>query len=250
MNFQSPFEPGSGKKGIVARARPNAIRVAMYPAAGMLVLGLFGLIASPSSGAALAILWALVLGSAAILLGIVFLVRGVPGELEAQYAQHLSEITERFEKLSARDWVTGLLTPVEFQGVLKAEIARSKRYDRSAAVIVIVPDRKAIEGMNRQEGAAEAIARYLAGALTDSLRETDVLGRRDESLSVLALLPETDAAGAGIVGDRIVASFAGRAIVLPDGDERSIPVSVAIANYPEDGQEAVALLQRAAARLA
>ncbi len=119
MQYQSPFEPSPGKDGIIARARPTAIRTAMYPAAGMLVLGLFGLIGNPSSGAVLAVLWALVLGSAAILLGIVYLVRGVPKELEEQYEQHLREITKRFEKLSARDWVTGLLTPTEFLGVLK-----------------------------------------------------------------------------------------------------------------------------------
>ncbi len=103
--------------------------------------------------------------------------------------------------------------------------------------------------MNDREGAPEAIARYLAAALTDALRETDVLGRRDEGLSVLALLPETDAAGAGIAGDRIVSSFAKRTVVLPDGDERVIPVSVAIANYPGDGEDAEALLQRASARI-
>ena len=254
MQHQSPFEPGSGnisleKKGLIARARPTLISIAMYPAAAMLVLGLFGLITNPSSSVVLGVLWALVLGSAAILLGIVFLVRGVPRELEEQYEQHLQEITERFVSMSARDWITGLLTPTEFLGVLKTEISRSKRYDRETAIVLIVPDQESIIGLSELEGAPEAIARYMADALVEALRETDVLGRLDEGLSVTAILPETDAAGAGIVGDRIISSFANRSVVLPDGGERVIPVSVALANYPGDGPDAEALLARAGARL-
>ncbi|MCH7740025.1 MAG: hypothetical protein IIC93_07755 [Chloroflexi bacterium] len=46
--------------------------------------------------------------------------------------------------------------------MLKAEIARSRRYVRSMTVAVIVPDRAAIVGMNDRKGAPQAITRYIA----------------------------------------------------------------------------------------
>ncbi len=120
MHHQSPFEPNPGKNGIVARARPVAIRTAMYPAAGILVLGLIGLVANPSGGAVLAVLWALVLGSAAVLLGIVFLVRGVPKELEELHEQIAVKEGGTRRRVSKQRAMLKSITAKAMQGDMKA----------------------------------------------------------------------------------------------------------------------------------
>ena len=56
-----------------------ALRVASYAAAGLLVLALIGLAAGLSSGNASVVRWLWVLLSAALLVGIAFFTRGVPG---------------------------------------------------------------------------------------------------------------------------------------------------------------------------
>ena len=248
MDIRPPTEIEQSAAAGLTRYRSPAIQVAVFPAGGLLIIGLIGLIANPSNTGAQIILWALVLGSAGVLLGAVFLVRGVPGELQREYKRNLDEATERFKQLSARDWITGLLTPVEFQGAVKMEISRSQRYDRDAAVAVIEPDPRTIEQIKNREGALDAVAQYLATGLSAALRDTDVLGRNGMGFGVVALLPETNADGAGIAGDRILSSFEDRTVKLPDEEQVSLVVSVAVATFPNDGEEAEALVERARQR--
>ena len=250
MSNRPPTEITADASSSPARARLAAIQTAMYPAAGLLVIGLIGLIANPDSTEAIVALWAVVLVSSAVLLGIVFLVRGVPQQLEEEYRRNLEQVTERFQELSARDWITGLLTASEFRGAVKMELSRSERYGRQAAIAVIEPNPSSIDRVKDQDGALDAVARYLAGGLSAALRESDVLGRSGDGFGVVALLPETTADGAAIAGDRIVASFGEQTVTLPDGEEVAIPVSVAVATYPDDGDSAEKLLERAAQRAA
>ncbi len=234
-----------GRSGV----RPVTLRAGSYAAAGLLVLALVGLAAGPSSGNASVAMWLLVLASAAILMGIVFSTQGVPRRLEEDYAKSLQEITLRFERLSARDWLTGLLTAAEFDGAAKAEFARSKRYGHRMSVAVIEPDKEALEALGPREGAGEAAARFMADGISVILRETDVLGQRD-GFGVTALLPETDAAGTAIVAERILARFERSWLTLPDGEQIPVPVKVAVASYPGDAEDAATLLERVARRAA
>ncbi len=239
---------GSNNSTRLARTRLDAIQSAMYPAAGLLVIGLIGLIANPSNTGAIIALWAFVLGSSAVLLAIVFLVRGVPQQLEEEYKRDLEEVTERFQQLSARDWITGLLTSTEFVGAVKMELSRSQRYGRKAAIAVIEPDPSTISRIQGREGALDAVARYLASGLSVALRESDVLGRSGDGFGVVALLPETDSDGAGIAGNRILSSFGGQTVSLPDDEQITMPISVAVATFPDDGDSADVLLERAMQR--
>lgn len=248
MNIPPPTEAGSSDTTVLARTRLAAIQFAMYPAAGLLVIGLIGLIANPDNAGAIIVLWALMLVSSAVLLGIVFLVRGVPQQLEEEYKRNLEEVTERYQKLSARDWITGLLTSDEFRGAVKMEISRSARYGRKAAIAVIEPDPSTISRIRDREGALDAVAQYLASGLSVALRESDVLGRSGDGFGVVALLPETDSDGAGIAGSRILSSFGERTVTLPDDEQISLPISVAVATFPDDGDSVEVLLERALQR--
>ena len=241
-----------GRSGSRSGVRPLALRAGSYVAAGLLVLALVGLAAGPSSGNASVAMWSLVLSSMTMLMGIVFFTQGVPGRLEEEYEKSLREVTRRFEILSARDWLTGLLTPAEFSGAAKIELARSKRYGRQMSVAVIEPDRESLEALGPREGVGEAAARFMADGISMILRETDVLGQRD-GFGVTALLPETDAEGAAVVAERILARFERSLVTLPSGEQIPVPVRVAVASYPEDvgdGEDAAALLERVSGRAA
>ena len=242
---ESANDEARGSPGLL----PVALRVASYAAVGLLVLALIGLAAGLSSGNASVVVWLLVLLSAALLMGIVFFTQGVPARLEEEYGKSLQEIALRFEKLSARDWLTGLLTPAEFSGAAKMEFARSRRYGRRMSVAVIEPDREALEALAPREGAGEAAARFMADGISVILRETDVLGQRD-GFGVTVLLPETDAEGAAVVAERILARFERLLLTLPDGRQVPMPVTVSMASYPEDAEDAATLLERAAGRAA
>ena len=64
------------------------------------------------------------------------------------------------------------------------------------------------------------------------------------------LLPETDAEGAAVVAERILARFERLLLTLPDGGQVPMPVTVSTASYPEDAEDAATLLERAAGRAA
>ena len=237
--------PSGGRSGV----RPLTLRVGSYAAAGLLVLALVGLAVGPSSGNSSVAMWSLVLASMTILMGTVFVTQGVPGRLEEEYEKSLQEVTRRFEILSARDWLTGLLTPAEFSGAVKIEFARSQRYGRQMSVAVIEPDQESLEALGPREGVGEAAARFMADGISMILRETDVLGQRD-GFGVTALLPETNADGAAVVAERILARFERSLLTLPNGEQIPVPVKVAVASYPGDAGDAATLLERVAGRAA
>jgi len=87
----------------------------------------------------------------------------------------------------------------------------------------------------------------IASAAQSQLRAADVLGRLGgEEFGIL--LPDTDAAGAAVVAERVRAAIAARRV--PSGDSREIEVTVSIGVAQLQGDEPYeSLLQRADRRL-
>ena len=226
----------------VDKTRIVSLRTATYAAASVFVLTLLGLAAGPETGATPVIMWILVLASAAILMGVVFFTRGAPQQLESQYEENLQAATHRYDQLAARDWLTGLLNEAEFAGAVKMELSRSSRHGHRASLAIIEPDKASIGEIQQIDGGMEASARYIADALTVVLRESDVLASRSNGSGIIALLPETDGAGASVAAQRIRSRFERSSLILPDGSEASIPVNVAFATYPQDGRDANELM--------
>jgi diguanylate cyclase (GGDEF)-like protein len=91
----------------------------------------------------------------------------------------------------------------------------------------------------------DILLRHLARILTKSIRKSDVLARYGGEEFVI-ILPETCKKNAYIVGEKI------RRIVEEypfEGQEtqpeKNLTISVGISNYPEDGTDCEALIQRA-----
>ncbi len=147
------------------------------------------------------------------------------------------------------DPMTGLLNRSFFDSLFGIEIERARRYKNVFAVVVADADH--FKRINDTHGhlAGDEVLRHLAAMFTEMLRESDVIVRYGGEEFVI-LLRETGREAAREKMESLRAAIEQRPIVLADnvGDIR-VTISAGIAVYPEDGQDAQALLSHADKRL-
>jgi diguanylate cyclase (GGDEF)-like protein len=141
------------------------------------------------------------------------------------------------DELRLYDPVTGLMRYQQAVRLLKSEIIRSQRYQKNVCLFVVqiegaadIKDRTGDEGL-------ENTNRQLVGALMGSVRSIDI--PFGGSLYG-AVLPETNLEGAKIVVDRLINTMVNKV---------RVPVSIGIAQFPEDGVTEVELSKAAEAAL-
>jgi len=117
------------------------------------------------------------------------------------------------------DPTTGLFNYAFLNYKLDEEFKRAKRFDHPLACVML--------GFEGQAG--EGVLRELAGIFLESSRDTDVLGRFDES-SFLFLLPNTGLDGAAIMANRVAQSAEERGLLDLVGDR--LALAVGISHYP------------------
>ncbi|MDP6539427.1 MAG: GGDEF domain-containing protein [Planctomycetota bacterium] len=105
---------------------------------------------------------------------------------------------------------------------LDEEFKRAKRFGDSLSCVML--------GFEGQAG--DDVLRDLAGLILEGSRDTDVLGRFDES-SFLFLLPRTAADGAGIMARRVGERAQERALVDLVGDPLVISVGISCCPHPD-----------------
>ncbi|WP_448205167.1 GGDEF domain-containing protein [Azospirillum sp. sgz302134] len=140
----------------------------------------------------------------------------------------LKESEERLRQLSITDPLTGACNRRHFFDVAEQEMARSRRYDRPVALLVLDVDHfKRINDTHGHAVGDEAL-RVFTDACQSVLRGNDLLGRMGgEEFAIL--LPETDAAGAALVAERIRARTA--ELSVPAGaEEVRFTVSIGLAS--------------------
>jgi diguanylate cyclase (GGDEF)-like protein/PAS domain S-box-containing protein len=183
---------------------------------------------------------------------------GVPEE-ERIYAV-ARDVTERklleqeLELRSRSDPLTGMLNRRSFDEALRAQLAHARRYKRSGALLVVDLDR--FKQINDEFGhaAGDEALRAASRVLASNLRETDTLGRDEGGLvarlggdEFALLLPETDAAGAEAVGERLVAALAAEPLRIADREVR-LGISVGVAIFDGSGRRSAEELLAAADR--
>ncbi len=123
--------------------------------------------------------------------------------LVRDYRRKLQAAEEELAQLRALDPVTGAGTYSQLKASLDGELARSRRYGRPAAALMLGLDD--YQGMRYQLGRdkCDELIGSIANAIRSSLRGADRLFRLDVD-EFIVLLPETDLRGARMAAERLV----------------------------------------------
>ncbi|MCK6529454.1 diguanylate cyclase [Myxococcota bacterium] len=157
----------------------------------------------------------------------------------------LQDANSRLHKLAVTDGLTGLYNHRYFQEKWREEVRRARRYGEPLSLLMIDVDQ--FKNYNDTVGhpQGDVLLRDLASLLEQSVREVDVVARYGgEEFAIV--LPKTPGPAARSLGERIRRSVEEsefpRREVQPGG---RVTVSVGMACYPEDGETAEEILERA-----
>ena len=155
----------------------------------------------------------------------------------------LDEVT----RSAALDALTRLPNRTVLLDRLEHAIAGSKRHHKRVAVLFL--DLNNFKHVNDTFGhaAGDRVLQDVATCLSGLVRETDTVSRYggDEFLIVLAEVAE--AADAGIIAGKVNAAL--RAANVADAHGSLVSASIGISIYPDDGEDAAALIARADAAM-
>jgi two-component system, cell cycle response regulator len=162
----------------------------------------------------------------------------------------LDRVNAQLQDMANRDGLTGLYNARFFRGVLEQELSRSRRHQRSFGLLLADVDH--FKSYNERHGqlAGDDLLRTAAKLLSERCRATTVAARYTGKGFAL-LTPENPAAGACQFAELLRAlfeqySFPG-AEVQPGG---RVTLSLGVATYPEAGDDAALLIDRASQALA
>jgi diguanylate cyclase (GGDEF)-like protein len=159
--------------------------------------------------------------------------------------QGLREGREELERLSVTDALTGLVNRRRLTSELEREVQRSQRHGRTFAVLMLDVDR--FKHFNDTYGhqAGDAVLKRVAGGLQSCAREVDTVARYGGE-EFLLILPETAAAGAALVAERIRATTEQDRFTPEGGDtELGVTVSIGYAVFPEHARTPESLIEAA-----
>jgi PleD family two-component response regulator len=111
------------------------------------------------------------------------------------------------QPLHVVDRVTGLFNDRFLRPILEDELARAHRYGRALGVLLLEPARN-LRPLDDSE--SEEVLRLMASAVAGTLRDVDTPGvLSHKPPSILALLPDTDAAGTAHAAGRVLQAVNG-----------------------------------------
>jgi diguanylate cyclase (GGDEF)-like protein len=161
-------------------------------------------------------------------------------------ARRRGHAIQAIEGLAISDALTGVLNRGAFEERLRGELARARRYNRPLGLLTF--DVAGLKAVNDAHGhsAGDEVLKSVAGVITASIRDHDLCGRMggDEYAVVVT---EQSRAGAERVLERIQAEVPKRREAL--GLRTDWGLSAGIAEFPNDGDTAEALLKAADRRL-
>ncbi len=158
-----------------------------------------------------------------------------------------TDITERkraeaeIEHLAHHDMLTGLANRFSLDARLQQSLADSRRNGHGLAVLFLDLDRfKHInDSLGHQVG--DQLLRQVAERLRTTVRDADIVARQGGDEFVVVVQGIGDSAHAAHVAQKILGRLS--APYLADGSELHTTPSIGIALYPDDGEDAAALLR-------
>lgn len=141
------------------------------------------------------------------------------------------------------DELTGVHTRLHFMSLAEREVARCRRYQTPAALLLIDADH--FKRLNDQHGRAcgDAVLREMTRLTQELLRQADLVGRFGGE-ELIVFLPHTDPLGALDVADRIRERIGGLRMPWRDGHVH-VTVSVGVAALEPVHTSAEALIHDA-----
>jgi len=146
------------------------------------------------------------------------------------------------KRMAVTDELTGLHNYRFLQQRINEEVARARRYNSFASLLMI--DADDFKAFNDAYGhvAGDRVLAELGEVLSTNVRECDLVARYGgEEFSVL--LPETDMMGALAVAEKLRDAVAEHGFQRPY--DRRLSVSIGLASYPTHGIDAESVLRAA-----
>jgi diguanylate cyclase (GGDEF)-like protein/PAS domain S-box-containing protein len=174
---------------------------------------------------------------------------GEPGARTSRYVGLFSDITERkreedhIRRLAHFDALTGLPNRILFGDRLRRMVSMLVRRGGKMALLYLDLDR--FKPINDQYGHAfgDKVLIEAARRMSACVRDSDTLSRRGGDEFVALLESDDPKQAAALVGKKLIAAVAEPMSI--DGHVIDIGVSIGIAIYPDDGDDADALLEAA-----
>jgi two-component system, cell cycle response regulator len=148
---------------------------------------------------------------------------------------------EALNHLTTRDGLTGLFNPVTFYTMLEDEVARSQRSETPVSLLMIDLDHFKVINDKFGHTAGDTVLKEFGKIIHRQSRSIDKVCRfGGEEIAVI--LPETNATGAMIAGERMRTTIEQHLFKLQEGQDLPITVSIGVATVPEHGASAQELV--------
>ena len=161
-------------------------------------------------------------------------------------AANLKENFAKVSDMANRDGLTGLYNARFFQEALARELERVKRTSRPFTLIILDVDR--FKRINDRYGhpVGDQVLQHIGRVARSVLRGYDVLARYGGE-EFIAMLPDTAASQALLLGDRLRKMIEERPLMMDDGEMIRITVSVGVAQAraPYDKTELISQADQA-----
>jgi diguanylate cyclase (GGDEF)-like protein len=160
-----------------------------------------------------------------------------------RYAVDRVQLLTMVRELTIQDELTGLFNMRELKHLLHEEISRSQRYGRHVSLVMMDLDQ--FDKINTLHGQAvgDQVLQHVAQFLREKVRALDRVARYGSDEFAL-LLPETFSSEAFDMTERLRRAAA-RPVILPQGKEIPVSLSLGVAELPGDAETSEALIERA-----
>jgi diguanylate cyclase (GGDEF)-like protein len=137
------------------------------------------------------------------------------------------------ERLTLLDTLTELYNHNTVTRILKDEIKRARRYKMPMSIMMLTVDGFDDIGAKFGALASDSVLKGLANFIMKTVRDVDIPARYDAH-TILVICPNTDAAGIGVLAERIRSRVPSERI-SDVGQNWNVTVSLGVGSYPIAG---------------
>jgi diguanylate cyclase (GGDEF)-like protein len=154
-----------------------------------------------------------------------------------------AQLFEQMERMATTDGLTGLFNHRTFQARADEQLALARRYKRKLSLILTDVDH--FKSVNDTYGhpIGDVVLKGVARILQETGRDTDVVARYGGEEFAL-VMPETDAAGAKVIAERIREKVQATTFDTELGPLK-ITLSLGVATFPESADDKHVLVEKA-----